>query len=201
MRELAGPFEAAVFPAPRQGIKVKPKGGDAEIVIDPENLGERLSRKMALSLREPRAGAILGALLSLGACACAAQTSPPQDDPPAEARLLPYSGELPACAHELVLAEIARKFWDRERDYWDSALSLESFLVIRETGLRTRGLSLIPRRHCEASARFNDGQIRPVIYTIGEDLGFIGFAWGVDWCVVGLDRGRAYNPACSGAGP
>jgi hypothetical protein len=101
----------------------------------------------------------------------------------------------------LALAEIARQFWDRERDYWDSALAVETFGAIRETGFRARGMSFIPRRHCEASALFNDGATRRVIYTIGEGLGFIGFGWGVAWCVVGLDRGRAYPPACAGAGP
>ncbi len=130
-----------------------------------------------------------------------AQTLPPPGDPPAEARLLPYSGDLPDCANELALAEIARQFWDRERDYWGSALAIETFGAIRETGFRTRGLSFIPRRHCEASALFNDGATRRVIYSIGEGLGFIGFGWGVEWCVVGLDRGKAYAPACSGAGP
>jgi len=160
-----------------------------------------LSRKTAPLFRKPHVGAVLVALVSLVASACAAQTLPLPDDPLAETRLKPYSGDLPACANELVLAEIARKFWDRERNYWDSVLSLETFDAIRETGFRTRGLSFIPRRHCEARARFNDGQIRRVVYTIGEDLGFIGFGWGVDWCVLGLDRAKAYNPACSGAGP
>jgi hypothetical protein len=144
---------------------------------------------------------MLCALASLVAGPAAAQTLALPDDPPAEARLAPYSGELPGCANPLALAEITRKFWDREREYWNSGLSLESFDVIRETGFRTRGSSFIPRRHCEAVARFNDGETRRVIYTIGEDLDFIGFGWGVDWCVVGLDRARAYAPACSGAGP
>jgi hypothetical protein len=131
----------------------------------------------------------------------AAQAPAGPDDPAAEARIGPYRGDLPACADALVLAEIARKFWDRERDYWDSGLSLEFFDAVRETGFRARGASFIPRRHCAAAARFNDGAIRQVIYTIGEDLGFIGFGWGVDWCVVGLDRSLAQAPACSAAGP
>jgi hypothetical protein len=131
----------------------------------------------------------------------AAQTPAGPNDPPAEARVRPFTGELPGCADALVLAEIARKFWDRERDYWDSDLSLESFDAVRETGFRTRGASFIPRRHCAATARFNDGAVRQVIYTIGEDLGFIGYGWGVDWCVVGLDQSLAHAPACSAAGP
>ena len=29
----------------------------------------------------------------------------------------------------------------------------------------------------------------------------IGSSWGVEWCVVGLDRNWAYNPACKMARP
>ena len=29
----------------------------------------------------------------------------------------------------------------------------------------------------------------------------IGMFWGVEWCVVGLDRNWAYNPACKMAKP
>jgi len=160
-----------------------------------------LSPKTAPLIGQSLAGAILGALPWLVASACVAQTVPLQDDPPAETRFTPYSADLPDCASKLVLAEIVRKFWDSERDYWDSALSLETFDAIRETGFRTRGLSFIPRRHCEATALFNDGETRGVIYSIGEQLGFLGFGWGVEWCVVGLDRGKAHPPACSAAGP
>ena len=150
---------------------------------------------------EPRFRALLCALVAFAAHPAAAQALAGPNAPPAEARVRPFTGDLPGCADALVLAEIARKFWDRERDYWDSELSLEFFDAVRETGFRTRGASFIPRRHCAAAARFNDGAIRQVIYTIGEDLGFIGFGWGVDWCVVGLDRSLAHAPACSAAGP
>jgi hypothetical protein len=123
------------------------------------------------------------------------------DVPPAEARAWPYSGELPGCDHSFVLAQIQRGFWDRERDYWNSALSLDAFDVVREIGFRTNGLSYIPRRYCEAQAQFNDGVRRKVVYQIGEGLGFIGLGWGVQWCVDGLDRNLAYAPHCKAAGP
>jgi hypothetical protein len=29
----------------------------------------------------------------------------------------------------------------------------------------------------------------------------IGMTWGVEWCVVGLDRNWAYNPICKMAQP
>jgi len=33
-------------------------------------------------------------------------------------------------------------------------------------------------------------------YSILETTGWLGIGWGIEWCVVGLDRNWAYNPAC-----
>jgi len=38
-------------------------------------------------------------------------------------------------------------------------------------------------------------------YSILETSGWLGVGWGVEWCVVGLDRNWAYNPACRMARP
>ena len=43
----------------------------------------------------------------------------------------------------------------------------------------------------------SDQKERTIIYEIQEDTGIIGWGWGVQWCVVGLDRNSAYSPACS----
>jgi hypothetical protein len=123
------------------------------------------------------------------------------DTPPAEARMLPYTGVLPACDDGFALARIQRAFYDRESDYWQSGLAIESFGGVRETGLRVNGASYIPRRYCAARALFNDGRERAVVYQLGEDLGFLGMGFGVTWCVVGLDRDHAFSPNCKAAGP
>jgi hypothetical protein len=34
-----------------------------------------------------------------------------------------------------------------------------------------------------------------------EDTGMIGIDWGVNFCVVGLDRNLAYGPSCRAARP
>ncbi len=44
----------------------------------------------------------------------------------------------------------------------------------------------------------SDGKMRQVHYSIIEDGGFAGFGQGVEWCVTGLDRNWAYNPALQG---
>jgi hypothetical protein len=45
------------------------------------------------------------------------------------------------------------------------------------------------------------GVRRAVHYAIVEDAGYLGVTWGVEWCVVGLDRNWAYSPACKMARP
>ncbi len=59
----------------------------------------------------------------------------------------------------------------------------------------------IPRRYCEASVLVNDGKWHRLYYSIAEDTGMTGFGYGVEWCVVGLDRNWAYNPSCRWARP
>jgi hypothetical protein len=124
-----------------------------------------------------------------------------QDSPPAETRIVPYSAVLPTCEDGILLARIQRGFDDAEREFWSSALAIESFAKVRETGFRTDGLSYIPRRRCEAAALFNDGARRTVVYEIAEDMGFIGMGSGLTWCVVGLDRNHAFSPHCKAVGP
>ena len=59
----------------------------------------------------------------------------------------------------------------------------------------------IPRRFCSGQALISDGRWRRVDYSIIEDGGMIGATWGVQWCVLGLDRNWAYHPAARWRGP
>lgn len=125
----------------------------------------------------------------------------PDQNPPAEQRVLPYQGQAPACADFGILGEIAQDFASRERNYWDSRLELVRFETVSESGFRSNGPSYIPKRYCRGDALFSDGVVRHVEYNIGEALGFIGVGSGVTWCVVGLDRNHAFSPNCRAAGP
>ena len=124
---------------------------------------------------------------------------------PAEGRYWPFSwpfqSNLPNCAQDAVLARIQSRFSQRERTYWKSGLQIAEFTGVRETGLRTAGVDLIPRRYCQASAMMSDNKARHVVYWIGENQGMIGFSWGVEWCIVGLDHHNAFGPNCRAAGP
>ena len=110
-----------------------------------------------------------------------------------------YDAVLPPC--EAVLGTIQQRFATKEGRFWTSELQIVSFDAVRETAVRPWAYNTVPRRFCSARALVSDGRWRPVHYAIIEDGGMIGWKWGVEWCVVGLDRNWAYNPACKMARP
>ena len=120
---------------------------------------------------------------------------------PAEERYHPWTGVLPGCDDSGVLSTISDRFAQKEGEYWNSTIRLAGFDRIREIGYRANGVAYIPRRYCVARTVDGDGKFRPVIYDIGEDLGMIGWGYGVEWCVVGLDRNLAYAPGCQSVRP
>jgi hypothetical protein len=112
-----------------------------------------------------------------------------------------YDAILPPCDHPVALANIQAKFASKESRFWNSSLQIVGFEQIRETALRPWAVGTIPRRFCSGRALISDGRWRAVHYSIIEDGGMIGANWGVQWCVVGIDRNWAYNPACKMARP
>jgi hypothetical protein len=110
-----------------------------------------------------------------------------------------YDGVVPDC--EAGLGTIASNFAEKEGRFWNSSLQILDFEAVRETAFRTWAANTIPRRFCSAVAVVSDGTKHKVHYWIGEDTGFAGAVWGVEWCVVGYDRNWAYNPACRMAKP
>jgi hypothetical protein len=145
---------------------------------------------------------------------------------PAEQRYARWHGALPKCDDPSVTGFIQTRFGEREGYYWDSGLAINDFQRVREIGFRSTGVDYIPRRYCAATALLSDHSAREVYYNIGEDLGFtgadalgglltsltlgtmtsrvgasFGINWGVDWCVLGLDRNVAYGLNCRAARP
>ena len=110
-----------------------------------------------------------------------------------------YDGVLPAC--EAGLGTIASEFAEKEGRFWNSSLQIIGFERVREVANSPWAPGTIPRRFCRAVALVSDQRRHTVYYWIGEDTGFVGATWGVRWCVVGLDRNWAYNPACKMARP
>ena len=112
-----------------------------------------------------------------------------------------YDAVVPLCEDYSVMNKIQGRFAQKESQYWNSALQIVGFESVREISFRPGHYAAIPRRFCQGKVLINDGTRRPIYYGIGEDTGIIGVTWGVEWCVVGLDRNWAYNPACKAARP
>jgi len=110
-----------------------------------------------------------------------------------------YDGVVPQC--DAALGTIADRFATKESRFWNSDLQILGFEKVHEVAFRPWAANTIPRRFCRAVALVSDGRKHTVRYWIGEDTGFMGVDWGVEWCVVGLDRNWAYNPACKMAAP
>jgi len=112
-----------------------------------------------------------------------------------------YDAVLPPCDEPSALGIIQRRFASKEDRFWNSNLQIVNIDRIREIAFRPWAENTVPRRFCKGRALVSDGRRRPVYYSIIEDGGWMGAGWGVQWCVVGIDRNWAYNPRCQMARP
>jgi hypothetical protein len=112
-----------------------------------------------------------------------------------------FDSKIPTCDNYWALSTIKERFATKEGRFWVSDLQITNFDQIQEVALRPWADGTIPRRFCSGRALTSDGVWRTVRYSIVEDGGMIGANWGVQWCVVGVDRNWAYNPDCQAAGP
>jgi hypothetical protein len=152
--------------------------------------------------------AIFGLMLLIGLAPTAwAQSGPAEDSiygVPAEARWVPFFADLPTCDDAGVLSTITSRFAQTENEFWGGRHAIAGYDRVREIGFRADGLAYIPRRYCVARAVMDDPRLptddrrrtRTAVYSIAANAGIIGLSWGVEWCVVGLDREHAYAPDC-----
>ena len=110
-----------------------------------------------------------------------------------------YEGRVKPC--EAALGTITYMFQEKEKTFWNSHLIITGYGNIHEIAFRPWQSDNIPRRYCSGDVMTSDGKLRKVNFSIIEDGGFAGYGQGVEWCVVGLDRNWAYNPACRAAKP
>jgi hypothetical protein len=112
-----------------------------------------------------------------------------------------YDNVVPLCHEHRPLDHIIAHWGTKEYRFWNSDLELVGFENIRELGWEPWRSGTIPRRFCTASVLVSDGKRRQIYYSIAEDAGWLGVTYGVEFCVVGLDRDWAYNPRCQMARP
>jgi hypothetical protein len=110
-----------------------------------------------------------------------------------------YDGRVKPC--EAALGTITSQFQEKESTFWSSPLTITAYGNIHEIAFRPWQSDNIPRRYCTGNVMTSDGRMHILNYSIIEDGGFASFGQGVEWCVTGLDRNWAYNPACRSAGP
>ncbi|QIB32747.1 hypothetical protein G3A50_02770 [Ancylobacter pratisalsi] len=137
-----------------------------------------------------------------------------------------YSGNVPACDTPAALSRIQKHFAETESRFWNSSLTIDSFDRIHQIAFRPWGEENVPRRYCtadvvvsgattaktpDATSHYVGGKVgsnvamhgerHKIFYSLIEDGGFLGFSWGVEWCVDGLDRSWTYAPNCRMALP
>ena len=112
-----------------------------------------------------------------------------------------YERDMPACDYRPALDRIIGNFRTKEARFWNSELQIVGIERIRETAVLPWAAQSIPRRFCSGVALISDGVRHEIYYSIGEDTGMVGANFGVNFCVVGLDRNWAYGPACRAAKP
>jgi hypothetical protein len=112
-----------------------------------------------------------------------------------------YSAKVPLCEERGPLKTIESRFHTKEGKFWNSELKIVGFEKIQEVSWQPWAPGTIPRRFCSASVLVSDGRWRSMYYSITEDGGMIGASYGVEFCVVGLDREWSYQPACLRAKP
>jgi len=112
-----------------------------------------------------------------------------------------YDHDVPLCNEHGPLDRITSRFHSKESRFWNSDLEIVGFEKIREIAWEPWSSGTIPRRFCTASVLVSDGKQHRINYSIIEDAGMMSSGYGVEWCVVGLDRNWAYNPRCKLARP
>jgi len=112
-----------------------------------------------------------------------------------------YDRDLPSCDFHPALDRIMANFRTKEFRFWNSELRIVGFENIHEIATMPWAAQAIPRRYCGGTVTINDNSKRAIYYSIAEDTGMIGMDWGVNFCVVGIDRDWSYNPTCRAAQP
>jgi hypothetical protein len=110
-----------------------------------------------------------------------------------------YDSNVPPC--DAMLDQISANFVEKEGKFWNSSLYITGFTNVREIAFRPWESGNIPRRFCTAHVAISDGKVRTMNFSIIEDGGFASIGPGVEFCIVGLDRNWAFNPACRMARP
>lgn len=109
-------------------------------------------------------------------------------------RVAPWQG--PACDAPAVTEKLIGRFNETQLEYWPVPLRMAAVVHAREVTTRQWEPTIIATRFCNATAYFDDGTRRELVYWLRSEQGFAGVGWGMQYCVRGVDQHMAYAPAC-----
>lgn len=109
-------------------------------------------------------------------------------------RVAPWQG--PACDAPAVAERLIGRFNETQLEYWPAPLRMAAVVHAREVATRQWDPPIIATRFCNATAYFDDGTRRELVYWLRSEQGFAGVGWGLQYCVRGVDQHMAYAPAC-----
>src|SRR3984893_6360782 len=112
-----------------------------------------------------------------------------------------YDGVVPPCDYPDALVKISVSFNNKENTFWNTDLRIVAFEKGRETAFRAWAANAIPRRYCSGIVEISDGRKQPIHYCNCDVTVMLRAPRGGEWCLLGLDRNWAYNPACQMARP
>lgn len=103
---------------------------------------------------------------------------------------------LPVCSEMKVLDNIVQRFNKADASLWHNEIALVSISGAYERDVNIAIQSSINRRYCRGKAWMSNGKSRTLHFVIEQGMGLAGFKWGVEYCLKGSDRWRAYNGGC-----
>ncbi len=102
----------------------------------------------------------------------------------------------PHCDNPSVLSKVRNRFDRTEATYWDSGLTMDAIGRPREIAFRDWTPTIIATRSCRADAELSNGRNVGIVYWVRSEQGFAGKTYGVDYCVLGMDRTYSFAPSC-----
>ena len=104
-----------------------------------------------------------------------------------------YDADVAGLRYRLGAVRHPGQLGTKESRFWNSDLQIVGFEECADC-VPPLGRATIPAPLLQRHGSGHDGTgARSIIRSV-KTGGFIGASWGVEWCVVGLDRNWAYNP-------
>ena len=152
--------------------------------------------RRAAALRTFALGALALALGAIAAPGSAAAIEVQGFGPEALLYAAVANPSVPTCGESAVLDTIHSKLGTADAAILKQNLSIAGLDKIRETYAGSNDPSPQFRRYCEADAHLNNGKKTTLYYLVEQGAGYVGLAWNVEFCLLGLEPWRHHDGRC-----